>query len=589
MSQNITGMTSQPAAASKSSSRWGSFLANVESKLDTILADEETAAQAAATRGDGAKLQEQPAKKESMGLPAPASGSSSRTPSASRAQDRLNERLARALANKNVGKKVEETSHNGSEAPSRTASPVSGTVVSPRASAEISREKRVEEKPTSQEKDQPSVIGLESVVGEKSEPTITRQEANVTTEPLSPVTAVQTPTIAIEQADDSKEASRASMDSKGSVSTRPSVEITRGTTPNGPNSPTTNGHSTVPTSPSEEREKIIEQLRSDNEAAELRRQEETHDYLERIDALQAKLQYLTKEAIALAKTAASEANPGSVEHKLAKKDEQVAQLMEEGQKLSQTELKHMNIIKKLRAKATEDDKSVVEANKSVERHQKLAREATEKARKAEMNEKLASEKIKGLPKLEKELENIRAERDANDSLVNDLQLRLAEATSAAKEAESKAHAEDLEREKRRASDLADELSSLKVEKEMSEKSLRNEIRELKEKAERDRERQRVAEIERKAEQDSLESRLETYRARAEEASAGEGGDVQAKMLRQIETLQNQYAVASENWQGIEGSLLSRVAVLERERDDVGKREADMRRKARETVRSTRLD
>lgn len=55
------------------------------------------------------------------------------------------------------------------------------------------------------------------------------------------------------------------------------------------------------------------------------------------------------------------------------------------------------------------------------------------------------------------------------------------------------------------------------------------------------------------------------------------------MLRQIETLQNQYAVASENWQGIEGSLLARVTVLERERDEIAKREGDVRRKAREMV------
>ena len=83
----------------------------------------------------------------------------------------------------------------------------------------------------------------------------------------------------------------------------------------------------------------------------------------------------------------------------------------------------------------------------------------------------------------------------------------------------------------------------------------------------------------------LESRLETYRSRAEEASAASTGDLQAKLLRQIETLQNQYAVASENWQGIEGSLLARISSLEKERDDLSKREADVRRKARETVSS----
>lgn len=59
--------------------------------------------------------------------------------------------------------------------------------------------------------------------------------------------------------------------------------------------------------------------------------------------------------------------------------------------------------------------------------------------------------------------------------------------------------------------------------------------------------------------------------------------MQAKLLRQIETLQTQYAVASENWQGIEGSLIARIAAVEKERDDIAKREADVRRKAREAV------
>jgi TATA element modulatory factor len=81
----------------------------------------------------------------------------------------------------------------------------------------------------------------------------------------------------------------------------------------------------------------------------------------------------------------------------------------------------------------------------------------------------------------------------------------------------------------------------------------------------------------------LESKLEAVRARAEEASSGAVGDAQAKLLRQIETLQTQYSVASENWQGIEASLMARSANLEKERDEALRRESDMRKKARETV------
>lgn len=81
----------------------------------------------------------------------------------------------------------------------------------------------------------------------------------------------------------------------------------------------------------------------------------------------------------------------------------------------------------------------------------------------------------------------------------------------------------------------------------------------------------------------LESRLEVLHAQAEEVSTGRTGDAQAKLLRQIEVLQTQYAIASDNWRGIEGSLLSRIKSLEEEREDVGRREGDLRRKARELV------
>jgi hypothetical protein len=83
--------------------------------------------------------------------------------------------------------------------------------------------------------------------------------------------------------------------------------------------------------------------------------------------------------------------------------------------------------------------------------------------------------------------------------------------------------------------------------------------------------------------------MESLRSRAEEASSGATGETQAKLLRQIETLQTQYAVASENWHTLEGSLLSRLANVEKERDDTGRRESDLRKKIREMVTSFTLN
>lgn len=556
------------------SSKWGSLLSGLESRLDTLLADEETAKKASDAR-DGSK-QDQSRKKEAATVPG--NPGLSRTASANRAQDRLNEKLAKAMANKNLAKKG-DTSVATSGMPSRTAIPANVTT-SPRNSSDVQRESKGEPEFKGEEEAAseapPSSYGVSAGDdGMNAVSGATLSDSEVAAQP-SVIAPLDSKRESIEE--------RPLTDSHGSVSTRQSLELTRATTPNPTESPAING--VLPESDvkiPEESEKVIEQLRSDHEAAELRRQEETHTYLEQIDAMQSKLQYLTKEAAEIAKSSSAEAKPGSVEHKIATKDEKIALLIEEGQKLSQTELKHMSIIKRLRAKAGEDDRAVAESKRTIEKYHQAAKEAQDRAKRAELAEKRAAERVKLLSRVEKDLGSARADRDAKDTLIQDLQVQLSQATSAAKEAEVKANAEALKSEKRRAADLADELSTIKAEKELAEKQYLNELRELREKAEREKERARVAEIERQGEQNILESRLEAYRARAEEASAGQGGDVQAKLLRQIETLQNQYAVASENWQGIEGSLLSRVTALEKDRDDIARREADIRRKARETV------
>ena len=66
-------------------------------------------------------------------------------------------------------------------------------------------------------------------------------------------------------------------------------------------------------------------------------------------------------------------------------------------------------------------------------------------------------------------------------------------------------------------------------------------------------------------------------------SSSSTADSQAKLLRQLERIQSQYAVASENWQGIEGTLTAKATALERERDELAKRETELRKRAREAA------
>ncbi|KAL8944101.1 MAG: hypothetical protein Q9216_000692 [Gyalolechia sp. 2 TL-2023] len=556
------------SSTAQKSSRWGAFLAGVESRLDTILADEDQPSNK--PKSESTRLAH-PGQKDPL---VPSSGqravgeSISRPSSTSRAQDRLNERLAKAMASRNLNR-MNDKSPAASGLPSRTASPANGAA-SPRPSTEVKRQ--------------------EGETDQARPSTDSAEERRALTEPKEQNELQQAEDIAGVAATAHIKESRASpqsLDSPRSTSLRPSLDLTQSSVAE-PNSSRIDGISIGgEANASSSYQQMIQQMRSDYEAAELRRQEETHVYLERIDALQSKLQYLTKEATEKAKTAKSEAEFGSAQEKLAVKDEKIALLMEEGHKLSQTELKHMGIIKKLRSKAMEDDKRITEMKRLSEKHERAAWEAQERATQAEEAEKRASEQARGLPRLLENLETIRADRDAQDALIQDLQAQLGEATSAAKQAEDKAQAEALETERRRTADLAEKISHLKCEKELAEKQLQAELHELREKSEREKERARIAEIEREGEQNILESRLEAYRARAEEASAGSGGEVQAKLLRQIETLQNQYAIASENWQGIEGSLLSRTSALEKERHEIAKRETDVRRKARETTMKTR--
>lgn len=290
-----------------------------------------------------------------------------------------------------------------------------------------------------------------------------------------------------------------SVDSSTPGSVRPSVELTRTVSRASESRGVNETEPEMPSKSSEHYEQTIAQMRADHETAELRRQEEVHDYLERIDTLQSKLQYLSKEAAEFAKTALLEAKPGSLEQKLAQKDEKIALLIEEGQKLSQTELRHMSIIKKLRAKSTEDESKVAESKRLAEKHEKAAREAQERTKRVELAERRAVERTKLLPKLEKELEALKQDREVKTASIQDLQRQLANATSVAREAESQAQADSLVLEQRLTADLRDEIVNLKAEKEQGEKAYRTEVRGLKERAERENERARLAEIERQGE------------------------------------------------------------------------------------------
>lgn len=505
-----------------------------------------------------------------------------------RTNDRLAERLARAVAAKNSAPKPErpDSLALSSGIPSRTGSPITVSE-SPRQSLEVASneagDKKVEEDITAHAKPPIAEVADKQDALRPETPDIAVQPATPGTQPsmevqetpnwLSAKPDIDTPS-RLSQESTRSSLPRESIDSARQHSSRPSLELHASEL----------ADTGISTKSPEEYEALLKQIKSDYETSELQRQEEVHGYIERIDALQSKLQYLAKESAEAARKAAGTAASGSPEKKLADKEEQVALLMQEGQQLSKKELSHLTTIKKLRAKIQEDSKEVSEAKAKQEKAERDNAIMVERWRRAEASEKRISERLKGYTLLQKEHEALKADSVAKDSMIADLKSKLEEEIAQEKQAEAKLASDALEAERRRVADLEEELANLKIEKTLVSDRAQVQIKELREKMDKDSERARMSELEMKKEQQMLESRLEVMRARAEEVASGAAGDAQAKLLRQIETLQTQYAVASENWQGIEASLIARATSLEKERDEATKREADIRRKAREVVR-----
>ncbi|KAK7567858.1 M protein repeat protein-like protein [Phyllosticta citricarpa] len=510
----------------KQPTKWGGFLssavAGLESRLDTILAEDDQAS--ARSRAEEAALKKAAYEQALNRNP-------SRT--GNKANDRLQERLAKAVK--------EQRSRSSSELPSRTASP---------SLAETSRtsvDSRTSDAPT------PAIKETARLSDEVAERTAADESKDDD--------AATIPDIAIE--DDVLEQDDASTPHEALQSDPSIIPTSRPDIPQKPQSAVPNF--------TEQAEDAAALREAYEELSKTHREEITAN-LERIDALQAKLEYLASQAATSARSAADDSEAGSVDRKLAEKDEQIALLMEEGQALSKKELNYLNTIKKLRAKVGEDEKAIADLRRRLAKAEGSVSDVADRAKRAEAQAKATESKVKQLEKAEKEKRSLKAERDEAIRQVEELKRQLVAANDRADEAESKAQRNAGEDAKRRVAELQDELSDARIEKKLAEDRARKEAQDVKDEAARQSERAKI---------------LEVLRSRTEEVSSAASGDSQIKLLRQIETLQTQYALASENWQGIESSLTSRVVALEKERDELAKRESEVRRRAREANSKSR--
>ncbi|KAK6843340.1 protein sgm1 [Apiospora arundinis] len=546
---------SAPAKASK----WGSFLsqavANVESRLDNILSEEEA----------NGKASSQPPSR-------PASAASTNKPTTTTtksANDRLQERLARAVAAKNAASGSGSPRSDASPArPQRTSLEASSAKQSPRASVDLAGADATSQAPRSSLSKEDTTTTTTTTAKDEITPEKEEDKAQPTTQAPDTATTPQ-------------------------KSPRPSGQEDRpeaGETPAASTPSTRNDVVSISVATSEKMvssldlyEKRIGELEKRLEETQAQHQEELHSQGEQVDALQAKLQYLAREAAESARKDASSAPGGSLEKKLAEKDQQIAGLMEEGQKLAGNEQKLRTVIKKLRVQVATDEKEVNEQKmwrSKTERELSSLRDALHAA---DTVKKANEESQKTIGQLKKDMDRLKSTIASKDTTIAELKSQVQEESERAKTMAAKVNDQIREAGQSKIKDLEEAVAALEVEKNLLADRSKAQAAELKEKFERASERARVVELELRGEVQVLEAKLEALRATAEEASSGAVGDAQAKLLRQIETLQTQYSIASENWQGMEASLVARAAGLEKERDEALKRESEMRRKAREAA------
>jgi hypothetical protein len=469
---------------------WNNAISGLESRLDTILAEEDQAS--AKAKAAGASANQDTSEKVSVDkkLGVEQAGLS-RNSSRSRPNSRLQDRLAKAVVKGSERADSRASSDLGtrSESPAVRGSAINATADTGRTSVDS----KASEQPTdaaSAPKEDTSSQAEESKREASPRPS-TDANAPVASSPLASPSAdplvteqpsMRVPTMSIPSIDTPRIASpRQSLDSNP---TRPSIDVSP---PSEQDASATRDPDILQTELSSLKETHEESLRE--------HREELNSHLERIDALQSKLTYLSQQLATSAKTAAAEAEATPADKKLAEKDVQIAALMEEGQKLSKTEMKHLTTIKKMRAKGQEQDKEIKLLKQRLTKAEQGITEQSERAKRAEAAEKSSQEKLKIVSKIEKDIVTIQAEREEAGLTIAELRRQLNDALSRAEDAEKRVKAGALEAEKRVTASLQEDIENIRIEKKIAEDRSKRELQAAQEEAKSQQEKANVVELE----------------------------------------------------------------------------------------------
>lgn len=464
--------TQQPKT--KQSSRWGSLLsgavAGLESRLDTILADE--ANTSTKPRTDLAENTAASSTKEEA-LPQSSENGAPKVAQKARPNDRLQERLAKAMSGKQPGSAQGSTSST----PALTGSPLPGpdsprTSIGSRPSVEITR---------------PSELATDAVNAKLISMT-SAPSARATESAVSNANGSETlldSTLPINPARHSEDNfSRPDLAINGEIVSETPLAATDIEVP----------HQSV-----SELEAELAQMRAEREATDRQKQEDMETVLERIDALQAKLQYLAKETVAAAKEANAAAPHGSSEQVLAEKDEKIALLMEEGVTLSKTEMRHLATIRKLNTASTTAERNAADLRKEVSKWKQSESTLRLRIARLEQAAKASAENTQRLSKTELELTSLKSDLDSKEAIISTLRRKIDESEKKIESLEGGSQKTSLASDSKKINDLEEKLSNANIEKKLAEDRAKAEIKRVTQELEQQRNSAQATEMELKAE------------------------------------------------------------------------------------------
>ncbi|GAA5802253.1 hypothetical protein HPULCUR_007716 [Helicostylum pulchrum] len=258
----------------------------------------------------------------------------------------------------------------------------------------------------------------------------------------------------------------------------------------------------------------------------------------------------------------------------ADKDEKILGLMQEGEKLSKVELRHSNLIKKLRLEKQDSDKLTLELQKKLEKVTSDLTQATERGTKQSETEKRLQDSVKLLSDLTeqqtKHINQLESEKITRTKKQTETEVALKNALDSMEEERVKAkfdaeqvNAAALEKEIKANDRLHKELTKLKQDAESLETKLRQEMRELQIVLQTTEEQAGVREDDLRKEVNDLQTKLQRADSQMVDISTSVE-EATAPLLRQIEELQTQHAIAIKNRDQTEQSMIIRMQIAETE-------------------------